>query len=767
MTGESLDEVNNQQDLNQWLGLDAIRQATIDRSHDAIFWHRGPRIVYVNDQACRSLGYTREELSSMSLNDIDDGLPPKQKEEIMKRILEEGSAIFETVNIRKDGSRFPVELSVTAHEIENEVLFCGIARDISERKLTEEKLLASQRELQAKIQQLEEAERRSRLAIEGGRLSTFEWMLTKGGGFVSDSFYRIFGHKPGEIESTYQAFVRQAHPDDLARTERIFGVAQARRHPVSAELRIVWPDDSIHWIEVRASFAYDADGTPVRLDGVIVDIDEKKATEARLDSSNQNLQLVLDASQMGTWEWELESNRIFCSEQAHQVLGYATLPDSPTFDLFTTHIHPDDVATVTASLELARVAHSHHHLEHRIVDETGQLKWIEVRGQFDYDINGKAVCMRGVIADVSERKQNEEELHLRRFAVDVASEAMFTISLDGRIIDVNQVACERLGYSRDELLTKRIPDISASHSTQEQFKATVAQTRREGSRVHAGRHRRKNGGIIDVEITAKVFEYRGHEYICATARDVTKLRNAEQKLRELDQQVAHLNRLGSMGEMASVIAHELNQPLSVIANNATLLELDQGDDLSEYSRELTAYISSQAVRAGDIVRRMRGFCLNKLPTRTVVNLQEIIGESICLLEPKFRHAFVEVETDFAPVPQVMVDRIQIQQVLVNLIHNGLDAMKSIDESNRRLKVRLQKIDEIVQISVTDNGLGIDRVQVDEIFEPFNSSKPNGMGMGLPISRSIVEAHNGRLRFDESQTCGTTFFIELPIAQTAS
>lgn len=744
-----------------------MTQLTVDRSHDAIFWHRGPNIVYVNEQACRSLGYTREELVTMSLHDIDDGLPPEKKIALMDRILEEGSAIFETINVRKDGSRFPVELSVTVHEIEDEILFCGVARDITERKATEAKLLASQRELEAKIQQLEEAERRSNLAIEGGRLGTFEWVFSEGGGFVSDSFYRLFGYNPGDIQPTYQAFMEQAHSDDITRIERIFGVAQKRRTPVTAEMRIVWPDESVHWIEIRARFAYDSGGQPIRLDGVMVDVDEKKATEASLDTSNQNLQLVLAASHMGTWEWDLESNRIFCSEQAHRVLGYAKPPDNPTFDLFRTHVHPDDIATVEASLQLAQVAHSHHHLEHRIVDEMGQLKWIEVRGQFDYDIDGRAVCMRGVIADVSQRKRTEEELQLRRFAVDVASEAMFTISLDGRIIDVNQVACERLGYRRDELLTKRIPDISASHNTLEQFEATVAQTRQAGSRVHNGRHRRKNGGIIDVEITAKLFEYKGHEYICATARDVTKLKNAEQKLRDLDQQVAHLNRLGSMGEMASAIAHELNQPLSVIANNATLLEIYQGDDLSDESRELTSCISSQAVLAGDIVRRMRRFCLNKTPTRTVVNLQEIIDESIRLLEPKLRHASVQVETHFAPRVQLLVDRIQIQQVLVNLIHNGLDAMKSIDESNRRLTVSVRESDDTVQISVTDNGPGIPRDQIASIFEPFNSSKPNGMGMGLPISRSIVEAHNGKLRFDESQECGTTFCIELPAARTVS
>lgn len=737
-----------------------VAQLTIDQCRDAIFWHRGPQIVYVNEQACRSLGYTREQLESMTLDQIDDGLKPEEKGAIMERILKDGSAVFETINIRSDGSRFPVELSVTAHKIGDEILFCGIARDISARRETDEKLFASQRALQHKIHELELTERRSILAMEGGRLGTFEWIPSQDEGHASDSFYRLFGQQPGDVPATYRSFVAQAHPDDLPRIERVFGIGRLRRRPIAMETRIVWPDGSIHWIEIRARFAYAETGEPIRLDGVMVDIDEKKSAEKRLDARQHELRLALDASQMGTFEWDAQDNRIVYSAQTNRILGYGVTAGVSHVEWFIRHIHPDDYFMIRRSIARVRRSREYHHLEHRIIDAAGQTKWIEIRGQFVYDSEGQVTHMRGVVADVTLRKQAEEELQLRRFAVDAAAEAMFTIDLEGFIVDANLVACDRLGYSREELIGMKITDVSASEHSLD-FDQSVAETRQQGGRIHTGRHRRKDGGILDVEITARVFEYKGKEYICASARDITELKDAEQRLRNLDQQLAHMNRISSMGEMASTIAHELNQPLAVIANNASLLEMgDSADSIADF-KSLTQTITSQAVLAGGIVRRMRGFCLNKTPAEAPVDLREVIEESVRLLAPRLRHAAVAVATELETDCRVKADRIQIQQVLVNLIQNGIDAMSAVPENDRQLSVSVRHRDRFVRISVTDTGGGIDAENAKRLFEPFHSTKASGMGMGLPISRSIVEAHNGRLRFDNTTAGGATFHIDLP------
>ena len=746
-----------------WVKNSEVAKLTIDHCRDAIFWHRGTRIVYVNEQACRSLGYSRDELESMTLDEIDDGLSPSEKRDLMGRILQNGSGIFETINVRKDGSRFPVELSVTVHRIGGEMLFCGIARDITERRASEEQLRRSQHALEQKIRELRAAESRYNLAIEGGRLGTFEWILSDGGGCVSDSVFRIFGRQPGVLRPTYRAFAEHAHPHDLKRLERVFGVAQKMRRPVSQEARIFWPDGSMHWIEIRARFAYDDFGQPVRLDGVMIDIDEKKTAQARLQSSEQALKLALDAGEMGTWEWNLQTDYVECSDHALRIFGYTVDQIIPTFQIFQNHLHPDDRSLVLNTLAESRERRREHHLEHRIITAGGEVRWIEARGRFQYDVRGHAIRMRGVVLDITRRKNAEEELELRRFAVDVAAEALFTLTLDGRFIDVNQVACQRLGYDREELLRMSVPDISASHSA-ERFREHMEILRAERVRVIPGIHRRRDGSLIDVEISARIFEYQGQEYICATARDITKLKRAEEKQRELDQQLAHMNRLAGLGEMAGTIAHELNQPLAVIANGASLLQncLESENPNRAEIAELSELVSEQAVVAGEIVRRMRGFCLNKPPQRASVDLGEVIEESVQLLRPALRHASINVLMELDPIADMMVDRVQIQQVLVNLIHNAIDSMMNSPSDQRQLSVSTACDSELtVRIIVADSGPGISPEQAERIFVPFASSKLNGMGMGLPISRSIIEAHGGRLILDRTVSPGAAFCIELP------
>ena len=367
------------------------------------------------------------------------------------------------------------------------------------------------------------------------------------------------------------------------------------------------------------------------------------------------------------------------------------------------------------------------------------------------------------------RKQlanTQEELRLRRFAVDVAAEAMFTLRPDGHLLEVNQTACDRLGYTRDELLKMNVSQVYASSSS-DTFADHVAMLRRDAIRVIPTRHRRKDGTLLDVEVSARLFEYEGHEYICATARDVSDLKLAEEKQRDLHQQLAHMNRLSSMGEMASTIAHELNQPLCVISSFASLLQYTAETESFDTSvaKEITETIGSQAVLAGDIVRRMRGFCLNKPPTRVSVNLRELVDESISLLDPELRHAAVTVRVQINVISEILVDRIQIQQVLVNLVHNAIEAMEDVPRKDRVLRVYAEQTSaNAVRLTVADCGEGIPECRRAMVFQPFASTKADGMGMGLAISRSIIEAHNGKLVLDDAIMRGTMFHIDLPLMQ---
>lgn len=232
----------------------------------------------------------------------------------------------------------------------------------------------------------------------------------------------------------------------------------------------------------------------------------------------------------------------------------------------------------------------------------------------------------------------------------------------------------------------------------------------------------------------------------------------------LREELAHIARVGTLGEMAAGLAHELNQPLTAIhvEANAALTLADTPD--RDAMRESLARISDQALRAGDIVRRMRSFSRRAESTREPADVRHLIREVLALLDHELRLAKVETSLAFAAVPDVHVDRIEIQQVLVNLIRNAAEAMSQPDVTVRRLTVRTEEKLDKVYVSVADTGPGIDPAIVDRLFHPFQSTKHEGLGIGLSICETLIEAHGGRIAVEPpSPAGGATFYFELPAA----
>jgi len=244
-------------------------------------------------------------------------------------------------------------------------------------------------------------------------------------------------------------------------------------------------------------------------------------------------------------------------------------------------------------------------------------------------------------------------------------------------------------------------------------------------------------------------------------------RKAVEQTAALREQLAHIARVGTLGEMAAGLAHELNQPLAAIhleANAALALGMQAGWD---ETRESLERISDQSLRAGDIVRRMRTFARRGQTGRERLALAPLVHEVLALLDHDLRHNSVETVIDLpASTAEVVADRVALQQVLVNLIRNAIEAMSVPAVATRRLAIRTEAHGSDVRVSVTDTGGGVDPAVRDRLFHPFQSTKAAGMGLGLSICQSLVEAHGGRVGAGPHPPGGALFFFELPAA-TAS
>jgi two-component system sensor kinase FixL len=276
---------------------------------------------------------------------------------------------------------------------------------------------------------------------------------------------------------------------------------------------------------------------------------------------------------------------------------------------------------------------------------------------------------------------------------------------------------------------------------------------------------RKDGSTFPMELAVGEMKSGDQRYFTGFIRDLTERQQTEARLQELQSELVHISRLTAMGEMASTLAHELNQPLSAIANylkgSRRLLE-GAADEKSAAMRDALDKAGDQAMRAGHIIRRLRDFVARGETERRVESITKLVEEASALALVGVKDLGIRVQFQFNPeIDLVIADRVQVQQVLLNLIRNAMDAMET--SQTRDLVVAIAPADGgHVRISVTDSGSGISPEIAEQLFQPFITTKRHGMGVGLSISRAIVEAHNGRIWVEANPTGGTVFHFTLAV-----
>ena len=403
----------------------------------------------------------------------------------------------------------------------------------------------------------------------------------------------------------------------------------------------------------------------------------------------------------------------------------------------------------------------------------GEYRWLLARAVPLRNEHGKILRWYGILTDIQDRKGAEEtlresETRFRTF-VDHATDAFFMHRRDdhGKIVDVNREACESLGYSREELIGKKPEDLdpnadaALSQSIEERLEAGVVG-------AFETLHRRKDGTVFPVEVRVRPFRQGGNRLSVSLVRDITDRKRAEEereRLRQLEADLAHINRVGVMGELAASIAHEVNQPLSgVVSNaNACLRWLAREAPNVEEALEAVRDIVRDGKRAGEVIARVRALTRRTAPATEELDLNETIREVLALVGDEAKKKSVAIRTQFAEdLSPVAGDRVQLQQVVLNLVMNGIEAMSSVGERARQLVITTRDVDpDQVQVTVEDSGIGLDPDTMSRIFEPFYTTKSGGMGMGLSISRSILQSHGGRLWATAHDGPGTSFHFTLP------
>lgn len=352
--------------------------------------------------------------------------------------------------------------------------------------------------------------------------------------------------------------------------------------------------------------------------------------------------------------------------------------------------------------------------------------------------------------------------------LNAARDGVLTINRSGVIESANPAVEDLFGCPTRLLLGTDVRNLVVSVDLLDALAANAEAARSQPPRLEL-KGRRNDGSIFPIEVTGGHFGSPGDERYALVVRDITARYQEEARARQHQSEVAQVSRLTTADEMASALAHEINQPLMAIATYARgcLRLMKHAAFDSDILKEGVEQIVMQAERAGDIMGRLRDFVRTGRGRREVVDIKSLIETTLSLVKVEMAENAIEVQLLLAAdLPPVVVDRIQIEQVLINLLRNAIDALQSSDTSRRQIIVAADIAKTVVEITVFDTGPGIPEEVRSRIFEPFATTKPTGMGLGLAISRSIVEAQGGHLRLVATGETGTGFAFDLPIAEKA-
>ena len=366
---------------------------------------------------------------------------------------------------------------------------------------------------------------------------------------------------------------------------------------------------------------------------------------------------------------------------------------------------------------------------------------------------------------VTELKSSQELEAL----LDAAVDAIIVIDHLGSIQSFNKAAERVFGYTSAQVIGQNVATLMtdadrAQHDTHlARYTATrVPHIIGSGRQVEA---KRKDGSVFPAFLTVGAVAGTEPPRFVGFVRDITDERKADEDAHRLQERLMHVSRLATVGEMASGIAHELNQPLAAIATYAHACDrlLGLPDPEIEDVQGALKQIAEQAVRAGEIIRRLRSLARSQDLLRTPTNVNALIEELTELIQSDARAHGVLYRRELAPdLPEVVLDRAQIQQVIINLVRNALEAfaLAQVDAAEVLIRTR-RTADGDVGIAVCDNGPGVDPAVANRIFDPFCSTKPTGTGLGLPISRTIVSTHGGTLDYLPNLPAGACFHVKLP------
>ena len=690
------------------------------------------------------------------------------------------------------------------------VLGLALLTSWMDRRFAIQTLEVQEEKLQQSEAYLSEAQRLSHTGSFGWRVSTSDIIW-------SEESFRIFQYDR-TTKPTVELILQRVHPEDTALVQQTIDRAAQDGKDFDFEHRLLMPDGSVKFVHVVAHALNDVSGK-VKFVGAVMDVTAAKQVEEALRRSESYLAEAQRLTHTGSWAWQVAGrDALHLSEEWYRLYGFDPEKGPPAWEERLQCIHPEDRAKWQGAIDRAIAETSGYEVEFRILLPDGTVKYIHTVGHPVLNASGDLVEFVGSSTDITERKRAEVLLAgenrllemiakgdsralildaICRLVEELASGSLssillldpstnclrhgaapslpitYTEAIDGSVIGPSAGSCGTAAYRAEPVIVTDIAtdplwvdyrDLALRHGLRACWSTPILSSAGKVLGTFAIYYREpRSPTALDHSAIRQIV------HLVSIAVERKQAEEALEALRQSQADLARVSRVTTMGELTASLAHEVNQPIAAASTNAnTCFRWLAGDTPNiEEARAAAMRIVKDGKRAGEIITRIRQLFKKGTSQRELVDVNEIIQEMIVLLRGETTRYNILVGTDLAAdLPQVIGDRVQLQQVLMNLIINGIEAMKDAD-GTRELTIKSNRAEtNQVLVSVNDTGAGLPLQQTDQIFTAFFTTKPHGTGMGLSISRSIVESHGGRLWATNNSPRGASFCFALPISVAA-
>jgi PAS domain S-box-containing protein len=744
-------------------------------------WDLETNQVIWSDETSRIFGLV-PQVGPLDIATIGDMFHPDDREAVF-RIAEEAirsrtRADCEHRLFRPDGEmRVVHSLGDVRTNSEGRTRMFGTTQDITDRKRAEEERQALSSALQQSNARLEEAQRVA-------QIGHYEFNPIENQVTWSAELCRIWGIPPVKGPIEMAVVFEMVHPDDREYAARIVEETIRSGTHLKAEHRIVRPDGEVRFVQVLGTVKRDASGRAYELFGTSQDITDRKLAEQALRRNQFYLSEGERLAHMGSWaardlgiRWSDDLD-MYWSDEVYKIFGLNPKTGTPNLQQYLAAIHPQDRASMAETLNRMHEQHCGCDVTKRIVRPDGEIRYVRCVG-IPVVEDGAFQGFHGTTMDVTEQELLTQELR-REQAYLTDAQSMAHIGswaynlVTRKLLHSSDENARLYGFdpSQGPIPAERFFDTQHAEDAPH-VNAALERAVREGTDFYLDEYR-----IHHTDGSIRFLRAIGHrnasgepgEYVGVTM-DITDRKRAEEereRLRQLEADLAHINRVNMMGELAAALAHEIKQPIaaSVTSASACLRWLRHDPPDLERARAAAARIEQEGNRAADIINSLRSFYKTGTSAeRQSVDVEGTIQEMTALLGTEAaRHAVTIRAESEADMPHIRADRVQLQQVLMNLMLNAIEAMK---DTGGDLTIRSGvNAEGHLNVSISDTGVGLPAEGADLIFDPFHTTKPQGTGMGLTITRSILESYGGRVWATANQGAGATFHFTLPTGAEA-